>query len=85
MTAAFSLETRVGKVTLKNPVLIASGTFGFAREYERLFPCFRPGRVMVKGLTIEPRAGNPPPRQWRPPAGLLNSVGFAKPGRAQVH
>ena len=49
MTAPFSLETRVGKVTLKNPVLVASGTFGFAREYEKLFPVSALGGVMVKG------------------------------------
>lgn len=80
MTAPFSLETRVGKVTLKNPVLVASGTFGFAREYEKLFPVSALGGVMVKGLTIEPRAGNPPPRLVETPAGLLNSVGLQNPG-----
>lgn len=80
MTAVSSLETKVGRVTLANPVLVASGTFGFAREYEQLFPVSALGGVMVKGLTLEPRAGNPPPRLVETPAGLLNSVGLQNPG-----
>jgi dihydroorotate dehydrogenase (NAD+) catalytic subunit len=80
LTTASSLETRVGRVTLKNPVLVASGTFGFAREYERLFPISALGGVMVTGITLEPRAGNPPPRLMETPAGLLNSIGLENPG-----
>jgi dihydroorotate dehydrogenase (NAD+) catalytic subunit len=80
LTAALSLETKVGRVTLKNPVLVASGTFGFAREYEKLFPVSALGGVMVTGVTLEPRAGNPPPRLVETPAGLLNSIGLQNPG-----
>lgn len=80
MTGEPSLTTRLGRVTLANPVLVASGVFGFAREYERLFPVSALGGVVVKGITLEPRAGNPPPRLAETPAGLLNAVGLQNPG-----
>ena len=67
-------------VKLANPVIAASGTFGFGREYAEYFELSRLGGVSVKGLTLLPRAGNPPPRVAETPAGMLNSVGLQNPG-----
>ncbi|MDR3206706.1 MAG: dihydroorotate dehydrogenase [Oscillospiraceae bacterium] len=67
-------------VSLKNPVAVASGTFGFGREYGLRFDLSRLGAICVKGLTIAPRGGNPPPRVAETPMGMLNSVGLQNPG-----
>lgn len=75
-----SLSVTIAGVTLKNPVITASGCFGFGREYEALYPMSRLGGVSLKGLTLEPRMGNPPPRVAETPAGMLNSVGLQNPG-----
>ncbi len=74
------LSVNVGPLRLKNPVLAASGTFGYGREYEELFdPCILGGMV-VKGLSLKPRAGNPPPRIVETPCGMLNAIGLANVG-----
>lgn len=70
----------LGGLGLKNPVLTASGTFGYGLEYERLVDLSRLGGVVVKGLSLEPWAGNPPPRIWETPAGMLNSIGLENIG-----
>jgi len=67
-------------VTLKNPVIAASGTFGFGREYSRFFDLSRLGGISVKGLTREPRQGNSAPRVAETPSGMLNAVGLQNPG-----
>jgi dihydroorotate dehydrogenase (NAD+) catalytic subunit len=67
-------------LTFQNPVAVASGTFGFGREYGLRFDIGRLGAVCVKGLTLRPRAGNPPPRVAETPMGMLNSVGLQNPG-----
>ena len=67
-------------VKLKNPLITASGTFGFGREYEELYDIGVWGGVSVKGLTNEPRAGNPPHRIAETASGILNSVGLQNPG-----
>lgn len=67
-------------VLLKNPVIGASGTFGYGREYNEFFPVSRLGGVSCKGTTLEERLGNPPPRIAETPAGMLNSVGLQNPG-----
>jgi len=67
-------------VALKNPVAVASGTFGFGREYGQFYDLSRLGAICVKGLTATPRQGNPPPRVAETPMGLLNSVGLQNPG-----
>jgi dihydroorotate dehydrogenase (NAD+) catalytic subunit len=67
-------------VKLKNPLIAASGTFGFGREYDELYDISAWGAVSVKGLTDEPRAGNPPPRIAETASGILNSVGLQNPG-----
>jgi dihydroorotate dehydrogenase (NAD+) catalytic subunit len=67
-------------VKLKNPLIAASGTFGFGREYDEFYDISVWGAVSVKGLTDEPRAGNPPPRIAETASGMLNSVGLQNPG-----
>lgn len=74
------LTVRIGEVTLKNPVIAASGTFGFGTEYARLFDPAILGGICSKGITLKPREGNPPPRIWEVPCGLLNSIGLENPG-----
>lgn len=67
-------------VKLKNPVIAASGTFGFGREYSRYIDLNELGGISVKGLTLYPREGNPPPRIAETSSGILNSVGLQNPG-----
>ena len=67
-------------VTLKNPVVVASGTFGFGREYGQFFDLSELGAICCKGLTLYPREGNPSPRVAETPLGILNSVGLQNPG-----
>ena len=74
------MTTSIAGVQLKNPILTASGTFGFGREYAGFYDLSRLGGVCVKGLTLEPRLGNPPPRIAETPMGILNSVGLQNPG-----
>ncbi|MCF8063510.1 MAG: dihydroorotate dehydrogenase [Deltaproteobacteria bacterium] len=74
------LTVRVGPLRLKNPVLAASGTFGYGREFEPLFDPALLGGIVVKGLSLEPRAGNPPPRIVETPCGMLNAIGLANIG-----
>lgn len=66
--------------TLKNPVIAASGTFGFGREYEQFYDISMLGGISVKGLSLAPRDGNPAPRIAETPSGMLNSVGLQNPG-----
>lgn len=73
-------EVQLGPLTLKNPVLTASGTYGFGEEYASFCPVDRLGGITLKGITPEPRLGNPVPRLAETPAGLLNSVGLENPG-----
>jgi dihydroorotate dehydrogenase (NAD+) catalytic subunit len=67
-------------VSLKNPLIAASGTFGFGREYDELYDISIWGGISVKGLTNEPRQGNPPARVAETASGVLNSVGLQNPG-----
>jgi dihydroorotate dehydrogenase (NAD+) catalytic subunit len=78
--AVVSLEVSLGGVRLKNPVTVASGTFGYGREFENFLDISRLGAVAVKGLTLEARAGNPPPRVVETPAGMLNAIGLENVG-----
>jgi dihydroorotate dehydrogenase (NAD+) catalytic subunit len=73
-------SVQIGSLKLKNPVIAASGTFGFAEEYSEIYDVSRLGAVCTKGLTLRPRQGNPPPRLWETPGGLLNSIGLQNPG-----
>ncbi|MDZ4166061.1 MAG: dihydroorotate dehydrogenase [Smithellaceae bacterium] len=65
---------------IKNPVMTASGTFGYGMEYDGLVDLSRLGAVVVKGLSLKPRAGNPPPRITETPAGMLNAIGLQNIG-----
>ena len=65
---------------LKNPVTVASGTFGFGEEYAEFIDLNQIGAISVKGLTLKPKEGNPPPRLYETPMGLLNSIGLQNPG-----
>jgi dihydroorotate dehydrogenase (NAD+) catalytic subunit len=67
-------------VQLKNPLIAVSGCFGFGREYDDYFDISLLGGISVKGLTLKPREGNPPPRVAETPGGCLNSVGLQNPG-----
>ena len=73
-------ETVLCGVHLKNPVIAASGTFGFAAEYGQFFDVGRLGAVCTKGLTLRPRQGNSGVRVWETTGGILNSVGLQNPG-----
>lgn len=75
-----NLETRIGKLKLKNPVLVASGTFGHAREFEPFFDLKKLGGIVTKTITLKPRLGNPPPRIVETPSGMLNAIGLQNPG-----
>ena len=74
------LCVKLGPITLKNPVTVASGTFGYGTEYQDYFEINRLGAVIVKGTTLEARAGNIPPRIIETPAGMLNAIGLENPG-----
>lgn len=74
------LSVTIAGVSLKNPVIPASGAFGFGREYEVLYPLSKLGGIATKGTTLNPRDGNPPPRIAETPSGMLNSVGLQNPG-----
>lgn len=75
------LTTHIGEhLVLKNPVMTASGTFGYGLEYADLMDISRLGAIIVKGTTAEPRQGNPYPRMAETPAGMLNAVGLQNRG-----
>ncbi len=74
------LRVQLGPLTLPNPVLAASGTFGYGLEYADLVNLSMLGGVVVKSLTLSPRAGNPPPRVAETPAGMLNAIGLQNEG-----
>ena len=74
------LTTRLGPLALENPVMVASGTFGYGLEYEEMVDISRIGAISVKGISLEPRKGNPPPRVCETPAGMLNAIGLANIG-----
>jgi dihydroorotate dehydrogenase (NAD+) catalytic subunit len=75
-----NLSVHIAGLELKNPVMTASGTFGFGQEYASFFDLNLLGAIVVKGLTCEPRLGNPSPRIVETPAGILNSIGLQNPG-----
>ncbi len=74
------LMVDIGGLKLKNPVIAASGTFGFGRGHAEYIDLNKLGGICVKGLTLQPRQGNKPPRVAETPAGMLNSVGLQNPG-----
>ncbi len=75
-----NLEVELFGIKFKNPVWTASGTFGFGIEYKDFVDLNKIGAVCVKGLSINPREGNEPPRIWETPCGMLNAIGLQNPG-----
>ena len=75
-----NMSVNLAGVELKNPIVVASGTFGFGREYGQLYNLSELGGICVKGLTAARREGNPAPRIAETPMGILNSVGLQNPG-----
>lgn len=75
-----NLSVNIGKLKLKNPVMVASGTFGYAEEFHDFMDVRCLGAVVTKTITIEPRRGNPVPRTCETPSGMLNSIGLENPG-----
>jgi dihydroorotate dehydrogenase (NAD+) catalytic subunit len=74
------LQVNIGGIAMRNPVMVASGTFGYGQEYAALVDLNRLGALVVKGISSEPWFGNPPPRMVEVPGGLLNAIGLQNPG-----
>src|SRR5947208_8151327 len=74
------LSVELGRLRLNNPVLVASGTFGYAREMEGAVDFSLLGGIVPKTVTRQPRAGNPPPRTVETPSGMLNAIGLDNDG-----
>lgn len=74
------LRVNIGDLKLKNPVMTASGTFGYGVEFQDLYDINCLGGILVKGTTLEPRQGNPYPRMAETPSGMLNAVGLQNKG-----
>jgi dihydroorotate dehydrogenase (NAD+) catalytic subunit len=75
-----NLSVTIGKIKLKNPVMVASGTFGFGEEYEDFFDLHQLGAIISKGISLKPMMGNPPPRIFETEGGIINSIGLQNPG-----
>ena len=75
-----NLTVGLGPLKLKNPVMTASGTFGYGEEYAGIIPLKSLGALVTKGLSLEPRKGNPAPRLAETPSGMLNSIGLENVG-----
>ena len=75
-----NLSVKIGKLTMQNPVTVASGTFGYGVEYSRLIDLNQLGAVTVKGIRLNPVRGNPTPRTAEVASGMLNAIGLQGPG-----
>ena len=74
------LSVKFKNLTFKNPIIMASGTFGFGREYNEVYDISQLGGVSGKGLTLNAKPGNNGIRVWETPSGMINSVGLENPG-----
>ena len=74
------LSVKIGRLSLKNPVMTASGTFGYGLEFADFIPLDGLGGIIVKGTTLKPREGNDYPRMAETPSGMLNCVGLQNKG-----
>ncbi len=74
------LSVEIGKLKLKNPVMVASGTFGYAEEFKGFLDLKKLGAIVTKTITLKPRQGNLPPRTCETASGMLNSIGLENPG-----
>ncbi|GAB6182966.1 dihydroorotate dehydrogenase [Thermodesulfovibrio hydrogeniphilus] len=75
-----NLQVRIKDLTFKNPVITASGTFGYGLEYSQFIDLNLLGGITVKGLSLKPKEGNPPPRIYETPCGMINSIGLQNIG-----
>jgi dihydroorotate dehydrogenase (NAD+) catalytic subunit len=75
-----NLSVNIGSLALQNPVMVASGTFGYAEEFKGLMDLKKLGAIVTKTITVKPRPGNLPPRTCETPSGMLNSIGLENPG-----
>lgn len=73
-------EVNLAGIKMKNPVTVASGTFGYGREYSQFFDLSALGGIITKGTSLKPRNGNKPSRVYETPSGMLNSIGLQNPG-----
>jgi len=80
MQNKINTQVKIGKLKLKNPVMTASGTFGYGLEFEKFFDLSKLGAIIVKGLSLAPVKGNPPQRIVETPAGMLNAIGLQNIG-----
>jgi dihydroorotate dehydrogenase (NAD+) catalytic subunit len=77
------LSVTIGKIRLRNPVIVSSGTFGFGEEFEDFFDLNQLGAIIPKGISLRPMKGNPPPRIFETEGGIINSIGLQNPGFQQ--
>ena len=80
MSSPMDLPVQIGALQMKNPVMVASGTFGYGPEYAELVDLNRLGAVVVKGIAMEPTRGNPTDRTFETASGLMNAIGLPNPG-----
>jgi len=80
MSPALDLGVSIAGIALKNPIIAASGTFGYGVEFEDVVELSKLGGLVVKGLSTDPMIGNPPPRLWETAAGMLNAIGLQNIG-----
>lgn len=74
------LSVIIGKIRLRNPVIVSSGTFGFGEEFEDFIDLNHLGAIITKGISLKPMKGNPPPRIFETEGGIINSIGLQNPG-----
>ena len=74
------LSVKISNVIFKNPIFVASGTFGYGTENPKLVDISKLGAMVTKSITLNPREGNPPPRIVETPSGMINSIGLANIG-----
>lgn len=75
-----NLKVKIGKLELKNPVMVASGTFGYGEEFSELYDLSKVGAIVTKGISLKPRDGNPMPRVVETASGMLNAIGLQNVG-----
>ena len=80
MTKKPRLEVEVGGIKMKNPVMTASGTFGYGEEFSPFIDLDKLGAIVLKGITLKPKRGNPPPRIIETSSGILNAIGLQNVG-----
>ena len=74
------MTVEIAGICFKNPVLTASGTFGYGQEFAQLMDLNRLGGIVVKGISLQPMGGNPPPRIYETESGMLNAIGLQNVG-----